>query len=425
MTRRARNRTRRRGAVAVVVTLCLIPLVGILAFTFDGGLLLASKRRTQTVADAAAHAAACMLYRNVSSDPTGLDLSGKARAAALSYASANGSNNDSTTNTVVINIPPQSGHFANTPSYVEVIVTTIQPRIFSAILGSGSLRISARAVARGMAGQSKPYSTASVVALDPNKPNALQVTGGTNLSADSPIQVNSSNNKAFTASNGVNVAAPSILVTGNYKVDNGSNVYTTRDSAVQTAVQPSPDPLASLPIPNPATMASGARLGNTFTPGVYSGGLSVSNGQNVTLQPGIYYMKGGDFSISNGVNLSGTGVTIYLDNGSKFNVQGGSNVSLTPPTTGQWAGLSLYQDRNSAAPINLGNGSNVNLAGTIYAASAALNLTGGSNTHSGSQAIVGTFNVSNGVNLAFTTSQDVKKGYVASGATSASITLVE
>ena len=418
---------RRSGAVAVVVALCLIPLIGVTAFAIDGGLLIAARRRAQTVADAAAYASACRLYNNLSNstDPTGLDVPGTAAAAGYTNASANGYTNDGTTNTVKVNIPPTnlSKLFQTKPGYAEVIITYKQPRIFSAVLGSGAFTITARAVARGIKGGTTPYTTSSIVALDSSKSGALSVTGGVNLSADSPMQVDSSNAAAFVLNGGVNMSAPSIQVTGNYSKGGGSNLTGT----VQTGMTPVADPLASLPVPNSASMLPGVGpLAGSYSPGVYNGGLTIGGGANVTLQPGFYYIKGGNFTIANGANMSGSGVTIYIESGYSFNFQGGTNVSLTPPTSGQWAGLSLYEDRNSTSTINLGNGANVNIEGTIYAAKAALNIQGGSNVHAGSQAIVDSFSIANGVNLAFTTASDAKKGYVASkSGGSSSVSVVE
>ena len=408
----------------MVVTLGLIPLIGVLAFAFDIGLLLAAKKRTQTVADAASHAAACALYNNAATDATGLDVSGKARAAALLNASANGYSNDGTTNGVTINIPPQSGYFIGKPYHAEVLVTYTQARIFGAVLGSGSLKIGARAVTRGVTGLPAPYTTASIVALNSSKSGSLAVTGGVNLSADSPVQVNSSSGTAFSATGGVNVTAPIFQIVGGY-TKSGSNVNGT----VSTGSPYISDPLASLATPDPATLSQRSFTSTygsaTLSPGVYNGGLSLAGGMNITLSAGLYYIKGGNFTVANGVNLAGTGVTIYLDGASKLDIQGGTNFSITPPTSGSWSGLSIYQSRTSTTALTLGNGANINVGGTIYAAGAALSVIGGSNVHAGSQVIVDSFNLSNGINLAFTTASDAKKGYVATKASSPSIAIVE
>src|SRR3954447_24068937 len=115
-----RTKTPRRGAVVVLVCLCLVAILGIAAISLDGGMMQSNKRKIQGSADAAALDAATELFRNYPAIATDKpDPGGKALAAALASASQNGSPNDGTTSTVVVNIPPKSGPFANKLSYVE------------------------------------------------------------------------------------------------------------------------------------------------------------------------------------------------------------------------------------------------------------------------------------------------------------------
>ncbi|MHC5540840.1 TadE/TadG family type IV pilus assembly protein, partial [Singulisphaera rosea] len=37
----------RKGASAVVVAICLVPLIGVMAFAIEGGLLMAQRRQVQ------------------------------------------------------------------------------------------------------------------------------------------------------------------------------------------------------------------------------------------------------------------------------------------------------------------------------------------------------------------------------------------
>jgi Flp pilus assembly protein TadG len=62
---RKSSRTRsRRGVVAPLVALCLIPVLSLVAIALDGGALLDQRRSCQAAADAAALAAAEDLYWN-------------------------------------------------------------------------------------------------------------------------------------------------------------------------------------------------------------------------------------------------------------------------------------------------------------------------------------------------------------------------
>src|SRR5262249_21761606 len=139
---------RRRGTVVVVVALCLTGLLGVLAIAFDGGILQAERRHAQATADAAAMAAASVLYQKYP-QYNGVDSDGSAKNAALDIASANGHPNDGTNSIVRVTLPPASGPYQGLAGYAEVLVTFNQPRSFSTIFGSGTIPVRARAVARG------------------------------------------------------------------------------------------------------------------------------------------------------------------------------------------------------------------------------------------------------------------------------------
>ena len=408
MIRRSKTRKKRRsGAVAVVVALCLIPLIGVTAFAIDGGLLIAARRQAQTVADAAAHAAACQLYSKRTTDPSGLDASGSARAAAFSNALANGYNNDGSTNTVKINIPPTnlSKLFQAKPGYAEVVVVFNQPRVFSAILGSGTLSITARAVARGIVVNTTKNS---LVLLDPTGSGAITLSNSTTLTTTGNIQVNSSNSTAAIATNGASLTTPSVAIVGGYYVNSNGQFNV---GSAQTSAPILKDPLASLAAPDPSTLASQPQStinntkGLTLQPGVYNSGLHLAGGSSVVLSPGIYYMKGGGLTVDGSSSVTGSGVTIYVDNsngstGSGFSVTNNSSVQLTPPTTGAYAGLVYFQDPNSSKSISNTGGTGSNVKGTIYAAGGTYSAgTGTSSTTFGSQVIVKDINLSNGSNI--------------------------
>ena len=132
-------------------------LLGMVAVLVDGGLLFAERRHAQATADAAALAAASDLYYHylyyngaINTSP-GTDRGGTAAASAKGVASANGYTNDGTSSSVTVNIPPASGNFIGKAGYAEVIVTWYQRPGFSQIFGTGSIPVSARAVAQGRA----------------------------------------------------------------------------------------------------------------------------------------------------------------------------------------------------------------------------------------------------------------------------------
>src|ERR1044071_8534348 len=98
------HRTRpRRGSVLVQSVICLIPILGVIALTLDGGSMLAQRRKAQATADAAAPAAGGQLFLE-SMTYKGLDGDGKAAAAARTIASNNGYTGNGTSSRVTVNV---------------------------------------------------------------------------------------------------------------------------------------------------------------------------------------------------------------------------------------------------------------------------------------------------------------------------------
>jgi hypothetical protein len=408
---------RRRGSVSGFVALCLTLLVAIVAIALDGGMLLSERRHAQAVADAAALAAASDLYLGNSATT--------AQQSALTTAAANGYNNDGGTSVITPNLtdvnghpvhgiwsPPISGDHVGDPNYVEVVVQWNQARGFSSIFGSGPIPIRARSVAMGM---TAPYSTSAILILDTTGSSALNAAGNPNINVNAPITVDSNNSQSLTVGGSSNMIAPVINVTGNFSLSGGA-VLT---GAVNTGVATTPDPLASLAAPDPnsltsqssSTLSLGDGASHTLSPGVYAGGISISSSTSVTLLPGIYYIQGGGFKLSGSTNLTGNGVMIYnapLAATDQISLSGQGNVTLSPPTSGRYAGITLFQDRNSSVAASITGDSGFNVTGTFYLAGATLKVTGNSSAALlGSQLISRDLTIGGTANL--TVTWDAKK----------------
>ncbi len=404
-----RSQHDKKGSAAIFTALALPAILCATALVLDGGILMGRQRQTQAVADAAAHAAACLLAKNYSAD-AGLDPSSKARTAALSIASANGYTNDLVSSKVVINIPPTSGTFSGKSGNAEAIVTFYQPRYFSAVMGSGTIPVTARAVGRVVSN-----TPASLILTDPSSAGAFTITGSARLTTNGAIQVNSSNAGAVNASNGGYVTDNGGMnIVGNYSIPNWATSSTFFSKAPLTGQAAAADPYTSIsPPPVPSTAGAVTPLPSdpwhyaNVSPGVFNGGLNLSaGGMKYTMAPGIYYMKGGGFTVSNGTTLTGSDVMIYLDSGGgSVSFQGGTIVNLSAPSSGTYKGIVYYQDRgNTTALNNIANGSNVTMTGAVYAPNAPLAIAGGAyGSTYGTQMIIKSLNISNGVNVTINT----------------------
>jgi hypothetical protein len=280
--------------------------------------------------------------------------------------------------------PPITGDHVGDPHYVEVVVEWNQNRAFSTIFGSGAIPVRARSVAMGMSG---PASNAAIIVLDQTSKDALHESGNPTVNVNAPVIVDSSNSAAMGVAGASTFIAPVIDVTGNLSLSGGANL----SGAVSTGVTPTPDPLAPLVPPDPTTLTVQSRSpltlsdgsSHTLSPGVYTGGISISSNTSVALQPGIYYIKGGGLNLSGSANLTGNGVLIYnepLGASDSISISGQGTVTLSPPTSGPYAGITIFQDRAStiqpAASITGGVG--FNITGTFYTPGAQLNITGNS-----------------------------------------------
>jgi hypothetical protein len=402
---RASNTRRRPGNVVVAVAVSLVTLLSCVALAVDGGMMHDRRRQVQAAADAAALSAASDLYYHWSQE-TGSDGGGTARAAAVNTVKLNGYEDGVNGNTVVVNIPPQSGPFTGQKAYAEVIVTYSHARYFSKIFGTQPIPVRARAVARGR----KSTTGNAILVLDPDDKASLSTGGNGFINVTgSAVQVNSANGSAMIANGGGSFGSPNLDVTGGYTTPGGGSIA----GPVTTGTDPIPDPLAYLPPPDITTLPIRStktlkyQHGNhTLQPGVYYGGVNITSDASVTLEPGIYYMKNGGFNWGGSGSLTGNGIFMYLDPGSnsdKINLTGNGVCNLSPMTTGTYQGILFWQRRDSTNEIAVQGNGNMTIKGTFYAAGGQLNIQGNSGVNMiGSQYIAdnmvvggnGTLNIS-------------------------------
>jgi hypothetical protein len=397
-TRTRPGSSRRKGNVVVVVAVSLVAILSFTALALDGGQLMDKRRQAQSVSDSAALAAAGNLYVNWWANGVaeeGLDPTGSARAAALAEASANGYVDGVNGCTVTVNIPPLSGPFAGQPCHVEVIISAVQPQYFSKIFGTTTVPYGSRSVARGRRGG----ISNAIITLDPSGKGSLNTGGnGTITVKGAPVQVNSNDPEAMISNGGASMSAQQFLVAGSpgWATPGGG----TLTGPIVSGSPPIPDPLANLPYPDPAAMTVQSTKGINnagnktlnLQPGVYQGGITATGG-TVNMAPGVYYMQGGGFKIGGQANLNGTGVMIFNDpqsNSDVLSIAGSGSIVLSPPLTGPYQGVLLFQNRSATAPVSVTGsaGTTMTITGTFYAAAATLAVSGNGNQQTiGSQYI--------------------------------------
>src|SRR5262245_23231716 len=398
LRQREQHRPSRRGAIVVLVAFCLTLVLAMVAITIDGGGLLEQRRQAQATADAAALAAANSMFVNYSKE-LGSDLNGSAATAARAVAAANGYNTNGTNSILTVQpspMPYTDGPNKNLPlpkGYVEVTVQYNQPRYFSAIIGTGAIPVKARAVARG---RWEP-SMVGIHVLDLYAKGALNSVGGSaaTVTGGAKVIVNSSDPEAAITIGGT-ITTTELDVTGGINsTGQGGGFY----GDINLGTPPQPDPLRNLPEVDPSTLIDQshgnthfANGNHTLSPGVYHGGITISGKGSATLLPGIYYMDGGGFSMSGQGNLIANGVMIFNapnSNSDTVSITGSDSgsVTLTPPTSGIYQGLTVFQARASDAPVSISGSGSMYVTGTFYAANALMKVSGGGASQIGSQFI--------------------------------------
>jgi hypothetical protein len=376
-----RPHPRRDGNVVVVVAAALVAILGAAALSLDGGALMDKRRQIQSTADAAALSAADDLYANWWTN-LGLDPAGSAVTAARATAEANGFTHGVGGCTVDVFVPPQTGQFVGVKGHAEVRISVNQQRYFSKVFGSSTVPVGGRAVSRGRRGQIKN----GIIILDPAASGSLNAAGNGVVSVTgAPVLVNSSSSTAMIANGGGVLTAPEFDVVGSPGLATpGGGILT---GTVMASSQPVQDPLRYLPVPDPATMtvqytkklSISSANGQTLNPGVYQGGVQITGKGSVTLNPGIYYMQGGGFSWAGQGNLTANGVMIYnapTGVNDKIQLTGTGTASLSPPTSGPYQGMAVFQDRASNVPVELAGNGGMSLSGAFYSAGATLQVTG-------------------------------------------------
>ena len=395
----------RRGQTAVMFTLAIIPLFGIVGLVVEVGWAFFRKEAAQTAADAAATAAGLAAYQSAGGGSTLCStphvscysteyvcpatlpsVPDNNIQAGCMYARDNGF---VTAGKQRVTIQSGVGHAPTSPGvttsyWIVVRVTEQGPRLFSAVLGSGGLSVAARATT----GVKDASAGGCVITLNPTAPGSISMVGVTSLQSGCGVFVNSNSGSAISL-----VGNASIDTTGSARTEIVGNCSGCGNihPAPQVGVPAEGDPFAEMAPPtvgscNVTGLSMGSHDTQTINPGVYCGGISLGSHAHLTLNPGFYIVKGG-ISLGGQSEISGTGVTIYIQSGG-VSMAGGTAVNLTAPSSGDWQGILFYQDRSDTAPSTLVGGSLQAMNGVLYFPSANLTYTGGSSTNATATTIV-------------------------------------
>lgn len=358
-----RLRDDRSGAVAVTVAIGMTAMIGVLALGTETGLWYVTKRNLQNVADAAALGGAFELGSGGNS--------GAVSVAALQDAKRNGFQAAGGAS-ITVHTPPISGKYVGNTQMVEVTASQQSTLLFSSLF-LNSLKVGARAVAKaGSVGD------ACILALDTVINDAANFTGSTTIALNNcGISANSTAEDAVSVSGSASVSATFVKSSGGYDVS-GSGVLTT--DTIITHAAATADPYADLNAPAAGSCTSVPKSKDfTLDAGTYCDGLALQG--KIHLNAGLYVINGGTLKVTAQASISGTDVTFVLINNAKLDITGGGGITISAPTSGAWAGIAFYSDRNNSKQVNKLNGNSLTaITGAVYMPSQELDFSGGNGT---------------------------------------------
>jgi hypothetical protein len=386
-----------RGSVAITVALCMTVLLGFAALVVDVGLNWATRTSAQTAADAAALAGASRLLVDgpaaaISEVEALLELNVDGLTGVAGWATDGVEANGEIVCWTLPADPPGPG--ADCPdgsNALQVITPPIEVQYaFAPVLGKASNSI--KALAAAGVGPAAPNNCVLCL-LDTDGASRLAALGSGAIRAPGGgIVVNSDDPEALVSVNG-DIVADQIRVVGGF-VDGPSGGDLI--PLPQEGGPPVVDPLGDLPTPDqlaspPVLRSNTARTINTDTTleaGIYTS-VTVSDGATVTLEEGVYVFRattGLTIEDNSTVRSSGDGVTIYLacasypapcsEAGARFRVRDEGQFEATPPTGGEYAGLSIFADRGNTRFMRLQSNQALTLAGALYGASMPVRIEG-------------------------------------------------
>jgi hypothetical protein len=383
------------------MVLSLTLLFGVLGLAVDIGWGYFKRQAAQTAADAAALAAASYASDNGMACGSGGVMCASSTACGYpnvnppvnnlqigcSYAAANGFfNHGSQTVAMTANTTAPPGVTGNTPAYwTKATVTDHVFNLFGAFGGMSAFNINASA----MAGVTTFGAGACIYALDRTASDAFKISGTAQLVATCGIFVNSSSSGAFSAQGSSQTTSNHILVNGGASLSNNAIVSPTPT----TNAGSQSDPLSGLAMP---TFTSTCDYTNysvstaiTLNPGTYCGGITVQGSGNATFNPGLYILNGGGMAFNGGSFERGSNVTFfntgqYGQSPGPVTFAGGSNVTLSAPSSGTYQGMLVIQDRNLSynQNNNFTTGAGSTITGTLYFPSTSVTYAGASSTGS-------------------------------------------
>lgn len=368
------------GSIMPMTAIMLPVILGTAGMGVDASMWMMNKRDLQSAADAASIAAAWEYANN---------RDGDIEEAALREAQNNGYDPDSNGELEIEQGVDDEGRAMFTAN-----ISQEDQAYFSSIVYTDAIYTSAAAASVVLI----PTDDFCMLALDPEADGAVTAVGSVEIDASGcGIAVNSNSDSALDLTGSVVVNIGDLNIVGDMEVDGSVDLSYNN---LETNSSRVPDPYEDLEVPD-FTACSRAQVRSgptritrdtTLNPGVYCGGITITGNENVTFNPGVYIIDGGDFSVTGGGQLLGEGVSFVLTNSGegsygRLDITGGKEVLFSAPEEGEdMEGVVFYQDREapeSSQCNSLTGTSAIEMLGAAYFPSNCFTI-GGNNDASSS-----------------------------------------
>jgi Flp pilus assembly protein TadG len=396
------------GAVAVLIGFSAPMLMVAVALGVEVASWTVTEQKSQRTADAAALAAAEAYYRGASAQTAatyGAYVAEMNRASGAATRSWLGS----TLSDGNITVQKTTGPVSSSDTAFLATIRTQVPLFFTAYVlqGSTTETITATATAEIITSQVGQYCA---LALDTAAETSVSITNGASITMNGcGLAVNStgtaSGSQALVMSGAAVLTDKTVTVVGSDSITNSASIVAS--GGVQTGAAQVSNPYSGVSVPSysgcnhGSLPSSGLSLGHsnsglqTISPGVYCGGLAMTNDADVQMTPGTYIINGGSFAVGGNVILAGSGVTIVLTgsgtNYATAQIGNGANVTLSAPTSGTTSGMLFFQDPNAptSGNNNFQGGASENLTGALYFPHQMITYSNGNSSSSPCTALIG------------------------------------
>lgn len=368
------------GNVSIVFALGLVPAAGLVGVAVDYSKASQLRTRMQATLDAS-------VLAGVKESGSTLQIS-----KASSIFSAQIGNDWGTTPTASFSVD-STGKLSGTAQ-------SSANTSFAGMLGVSSIavKVSSAAITTGSS------SKVCILLIDPTQSQSFLVNSGANLNAPNcEIHVRSTANPVAIFNSGTTLNVKRICLKGTTIIKNGGV-----NPPAETGCAAISDPFtSSMPAVSVGACAYNNQTYNpgnvTINPGVYCGWTNFNGSGALTLNPGLYIIKSGGMTFNSGWTVTGTGVTFYfVDQNATITFNGNVNFNLTPPASGTYANILMFEPSglaNTNLPINGTSGST--MQGLFYLPSRDVTINSVSNVNADKVTMVFSSLIFNSLNWTF------------------------